>query len=115
MIPPVTHRPQGSLLLEGLQWTVAVTALVCLAYLPRTPALFMALCAGTHIEFYEADLNHDDYVSVTEAAYACNVDSRPVRNDGRSCTEYYNRVDWRPVKLECAGPQRPKASITSTS
>lgn len=115
MIPPVTHRPQGSLLVEGMQWIVVLTTLVCLAYLPRTPALFMALCAGTHIEFYEADLNHDDYVSVTEAAYACNVDSRPVRNDGRTCTEYYNRVDWRPVKLECAAPRRPTASITSTS
>jgi hypothetical protein len=101
MIPPVIHRPPGSLLLETLQWIVALTALGCVAWLPHTPALFMALCAGTHIEFYEADLNRDDYVSVTEASYACNVDSRPVRNAGRSCTEYYNRVDWRPVKLEC--------------
>lgn len=104
MIPGVGRRAQGSLLVDGLQWIVALTALFCLSYLPRTPALFMALCAGSHVEFYEADLNHDAYVSVTEAAYACNVDSRPVRNEGRMCTEYYNRMDWRPVKLECSGP-----------
>lgn len=84
-----------------LRWLVGITILGGLVWAPRSPLLYAVLCAGTPVEFYEADLNHDDYVSVMEASYACNVDSRPVRHDGRACTEYYSRADWRTIKEVC--------------
>lgn len=84
-----------------IHWIGGMGILAMLVWLPRTSALYFALCAGTHVEAYEADLNHDGYVSVVEAGYACNVDSRPIRRDGKSCIQYYNRVDWRQVKLDC--------------
>lgn len=86
---------------ETLRWTSCLAGLAVLAWLPRTSALFFALCAGTPVEHYQADLDQDGYVSLVEASYACNLDSRPVHDRGRVCTEYYNRVDWRPVTLVC--------------
>ena len=86
---------------ELTRWIAMIVLLGGLAWLPRTSALFFALCAGSHVDWEYADLNHDGYVSVIEAGYACNVDSRPVRRNGRMCTEYYNRVDWRPVQEVC--------------
>jgi len=96
-----TSQAKQSAFLELSRWLAAITALGILVWIPRTPVLFFALCAGTPLEFYEADLNHDDYVSVAEAGYACNLDSRPVKHHGKACTEYYNRVDWRPIKEVC--------------
>ena len=95
-----------------LRWLTGLTALGCLAWAPRSPLLFLALCAGTPVESHEADLNHDGYVSVIEAGYACNVDSRPVTHDGRSCTEYYSKADWRTIKEVCEEPERAAASET---
>ena len=83
------------------RWLTGLSILACLAWAPRTSLLFLALCAGTPVELDEADLNHDGYVSVIEAGYACNVDSRPVKHDGRSCTEYYSKADWRTIKEVC--------------
>lgn len=84
-----------------LRWLIGLTILGGLVWAPYTPLLYFALCAGSHVEAYEADLNHDGYVSVMEAGYACNVDSRPVKHDGQTCTEYYSRADWRPIKEVC--------------
>lgn len=89
-----------------LRWLTGFTCLGMLAWAPHSPLLYFALCAGTPVEMYEADLNHDGYVSVIEAGYACNVDSRPVKHDGRACTEYYSRADWRPIKEVCEEPER---------
>lgn len=97
-----------------VRWLGACAILAGLVWLPRTPALFFALCAGTHIESFEADLNHDGYVSVGEAGYACNVDSRSTTRDGRACTEYYNRVNWRTIKVECKEPARSQPPRFST-
>ena len=99
MTQPSQMRPSG--FLEFSRWLAGLTSLGILVWIPQTPVLFLALCAGTPVEFYEADLNHDDYVSVIEAGYACNLDSRPVKRHGHSCTEFYNRVDWRPIKEVC--------------
>lgn len=89
-----------------LRWLTGLTVLGLVAWAPRSPLLFFALCAGTPVEMHEADLNHDGYVSVIEAGYACNVDSRPVTHDGRACIEYYSRADWRPIKEVCEEPER---------
>ena len=97
---PQPH-PRRSGIWEITRWAVALSILAWVAWLPHTSALFFALCAGTHVESHEADLNHDGYVSLSEAGYACNVDSRPVSHHGRVCTEVYNRVDWRPIKEYC--------------
>jgi len=94
-------QAKHSAILEISRWLAAFVALGILVWIPRTPVLFFALCAGTPLEFYEADLNHDEYVSVVEAGYACNLDSRPVKRHGHACTEYYNRVDWQPIKEIC--------------
>lgn len=84
-----------------LRWLTGITMLGGLVWAPHTPMLFYALCAGTHVDFPDADLNHDGYVSVTEAGYACNVDSRAITRDGHACTEYYSRADWRTIKEIC--------------
>jgi len=63
-----TSQAKQSAFLELSRWLAAITALGILVWIPRTPVLFFALCAGTPLEFYEADLNHDDYVSVADAA-----------------------------------------------
>ncbi|MGQ0619805.1 MAG: hypothetical protein ACT4QA_07805 [Panacagrimonas sp.] len=84
-----------------LEWVAALVVLGGLIWLPHSSLLFVALCAGTHVEETDADLDHDGYVSVSEAGYACNVDSRSTTRDGHACTEYYNRRDWRTVKLVC--------------
>lgn len=84
-----------------LRWLTGLTALGFLLWVPRSPLLFFALCAGTPVESFEADLNHDGYVSVMEAGYACNVDSRPVKHEGKVCTEYFSRADWRKIKEVC--------------
>lgn len=83
------------------RWLIGLTILGGVAWAPRSPLLFYALCAGTPVTSYEADLNHDGYVSVIEAGYACSVDSRTVMRDGKSCTQYVSRVDWRPIKEVC--------------
>jgi hypothetical protein len=92
-------KPSGIWGITRLFATIAMLAV--LVWLPRSSALYYALCAGTHIESQEADLDHDGYVSVMEASYACNVEARPVKRNGRACIEYSNRVDWRPIKEEC--------------
>lgn len=114
MTPTSRRRPRA--IWEWARWLGAIAILGILVWLPHTPALFFPLCAGTHIEFQEADLNHDGYVSVGEASYACNVDSRPTTRDGHACTEYYNRVDWRPIKEVCEDRARvtmPNAGRTA--
>lgn len=95
--PPTKPRTDWTV----LRWLTGLTILAGLAWAPRSPLLFFALCAGTPVEMYEADLNHDDYVSVIEAGYACNLDSRSVTRDGHACTEYYSRADWRTIKEVC--------------
>lgn len=99
MAPAPRQQPQTDWTV--LRWLTGIAILCGLAWVPRSPLLFVALCAGTPVNFSEADLNHDDYVSVIEAGYACNVDSRPVRRNGHACTEYYSRVDWRTIKEVC--------------
>ena len=86
---------------EWVRWLSGLAILGSLMWLPRTAALFVVLCAGTPVEKDEADLNHDSYVSVTEAGYACNVESRAITRNGRACTEYYSKADWRTVKVQC--------------
>lgn len=97
--PKLRARPRP--IWTVLQWLAAFALLGGLLWLPRTQLLFVALCAGTHVEKNDADLNHDGYVSVNEAGYACNVDSRSVTRKGRTCTEYFNRADWRTIKMIC--------------
>lgn len=86
---------------EVLRWVIGLLVLALAAWMPRSPALFVALCAGTRVSHSEADLDHDGRVSLPEAAYACNVESRTVMRKGRTCTEYYRRVDWHQVELIC--------------
>ena len=91
---PFTHA-------DLARWLIGILILAGLVWAPHSPLLYFALCAGTPVESYEADLNLDGYVSVIEAGYACNVDSRRVQHDGRSCTRYYSRADWRTIKEVC--------------
>lgn len=90
---------------EVLRWLIGLAALGAVMWMPFSPALYYALCAGSHVSQSEADRNHDGFVSVSEAGYACNVASRTVERRGMRCQEFYNRVDWRQVKLVCESPE----------
>lgn len=94
---PTTEKTNWTL----FRWLMGLTLLGGLVWAPRSALLFYALCAGTPVEIGEADLNHDGYVSVMEAGYACNVGERAFVRDGHSCKEYYSRADWRPIKEVC--------------
>lgn len=86
---------------EALRWLVGASLLGLLAWAPHSPALYYALCFDAPVTYAEADLDTDGHVSVREAGYACNVDTRPVRQDGRTCIEFFSRADWRPIKTVC--------------
>jgi hypothetical protein len=104
-------RVHTTLSQEALRWAAGLSILIGLAWLPHTSALYVVLCAGSQVEMADADRNHDGYVSMMEAGYACNVESRHVVRKGRHCTEYYNRMDWSQVKLVCDDSLAPRSLL----